>query len=144
MSIAANLTPCTMQMLCTPRPVRIAFSARMPWAFTAHSMKVSSLDKKLTLPRDTAILIRERVASLNGCLFCQDASRYYALQKGLQAEDKLDALPDYASSPLFNDAERAALVSPSELTNSKRVSPETFARLRSFYSRRERSARSPG
>jgi len=113
------------------------FSARMPWAFTAHSMKVSSLDKKLRLPRDIAILIRERVSSLNGCPFCQDASRYYALQKGLQAKDKLDALPDYASSPLFNDAERAALDYASELTNSKHVSPETFGRLRNFYSERE-------
>jgi alkylhydroperoxidase family enzyme len=113
------------------------FSARMPWAFTAHSMKVSSLDKKLTLPRDTAIIIRERVSSLNGCLFCQDASRYYALQKGLQAKDKLDMLPDYDSSPLFNDAERAALDYASELTSSKHVSPETFARLRTFYSERE-------
>src|SRR5262245_1856821 len=43
------------------------FSARMPWAFTAFSMKVGGLDKKLVLAHDTAILVREQVASINGC-----------------------------------------------------------------------------
>src|SRR6516165_7435399 len=45
-------------------PVAV-FSARMPWGFTSFSMKVAKLDKKLVLPRDTAILVREKVAGIN-------------------------------------------------------------------------------
>ncbi|HEY2592808.1 MAG TPA: carboxymuconolactone decarboxylase family protein [Chloroflexota bacterium] len=117
-------------------PVAV-FSARMPWGFTSFSMKVSSLDKKLVLPRDTAILVRERVAGINGCLFCQDAARWAALRESMQRKPKLDALHEYASSPLFSEAERAALDYATELTRDKYVSPETFARLRGVYSERE-------
>jgi alkylhydroperoxidase family enzyme len=113
------------------------FSARMPFGFTSFSMKVATLDKKLKLPRDTAVLIRERVASINGCLFCQDASRWYLLRQSMSHKAKLDALPDYGSSPLFTEAERAALDYATELTRNKHVQPETFARLRRFYSERE-------
>jgi alkylhydroperoxidase family enzyme len=117
-------------------PVAV-FSARMPWAFTAFSMKVAKLDKKLVLPHDTAILVREKVAGINGCLFCQDAARWAALRESMHRKPKLDALPEYASSPLFSAAERAALDYATELTRDKYVSPETFARLRSVYSERE-------
>jgi alkylhydroperoxidase family enzyme len=113
------------------------FSARMPWAFTSFSMKIGSLDKKLVLAHDTAILVREQVASINGCLFCQDAARWAALRESMDRKSKLDALTEYASSPLFTDPERAALDYASELTRDKYVSPETFRRLRSFYSERE-------
>jgi alkylhydroperoxidase family enzyme len=117
-------------------PVAV-FSTRMPWAFTSFSMKVSKLDNKLVLAHDTAILVREQVASINGCLFCQDAARWAALRESMQRKPKLDALHEYASSPLFSDAERAALDYATELTRDKYVSPETFARLRSLYSERE-------
>src|SRR5262249_4503706 len=113
------------------------FSARMPWAFTSFSMKVGSLDKKLVLAHDTAILVREQVASINGCLFCQDAARWAALRESMDRKAKLDALPQYAASPLFTEPERAALDYASELTRDKYVRPETFGRLRVFYSERE-------
>lgn len=117
-------------------PVTV-FSARMPWAFTSFSMKVGQLDKKLVLDHDTAILVREQVASINGCLFCQDAARWAALRESMGRKPKLDALHEYVSSPLFSDAERAALDYATELTRDKYVSPETFARLRDVYSERE-------
>ena len=117
-------------------PVAV-FSARMPWAFTSFSMKVGKLDKKLVLAHDTAILVREQVASINGCLFCQDAARWAALRESMERKPKLDALHEYASSPLFSDAERVALDYATELTRDKYVSPETFARLRTLYSERE-------
>ena len=99
-------------------PVAV-FSARMPWAFTSFSMKVGKLDKKLVLAQDTAILVREQVASINGCLFCPDAARWAALRESMEREPKLDALHQYASSPLFSDAERAALDYATELTRDK-------------------------
>mgnify|MGYP001354394306 CR=1 FL=1 len=113
------------------------FSARMPLAFTRFSMKVSALDKKLMLAHDTALLVREQVASINGCLFCMDAARWAALRESMHYKAKFDALGQYGSSSLFTDAERAALDYATELTRNKHVSPDTFARLARCYSERE-------
>ena len=49
----------------------------------------------------------------------------------------MDALDQYHISTLFTDAERAALDYVIELTMSKKVNPETFARLAGYYSERE-------
>ena len=113
------------------------FSARMPVAFLSFYGKVSRLDKKLRLPPSTAVLVRERVASINTCLFCMDAAKYYAMKKSPADSVRLEALADYRTSPLFSDAERAALDYATELTSHREVAPETFARLASHYGERE-------
>ena len=113
------------------------FSARMPTAFLSFYGKVSRLDNKLTLPQQAVVLIRERVASINGCLYCMDASRRYALSKTPGVLPKLDALAEYQTSPLFTDTERAALDYVSELVRHQSVSPGTFAELSRHYSERE-------
>ena len=49
-------------------------------------------------------------------------------------EEKILALPDYATSPLFSDAERVALEYADAITLSDHdVSDELFTRLRRFY-----------
>jgi alkylhydroperoxidase family enzyme len=113
------------------------FSSRMPTAFLSFYGKVSKLDKKLRVPSQTAVLIRERVATINTCLFCMDAARWFALKKSPENGARFDALADYQTSPLFTDAERVALDYATELTTNKDVSPETFARLASHYGERE-------
>jgi alkylhydroperoxidase family enzyme len=113
------------------------FSARMPVAFMTFYGKVSRLDKKLQLPSQTAALIREQVASINTCFFCMDVARWYAMKESPGDLARFDALPEYRTSPLFTDAERAALDYATELTSSKRVEPGTFARLTGHYSERE-------
>jgi alkylhydroperoxidase family enzyme len=112
------------------------FAARMPAAFGSFYGKVSQLDKKLRLPTKTAIIIRERVASINMCLFCMDAARWFAMRE-LGDTARFDALENYQTSPLFTEAERAALDYATELTKDKKVAPETFARLQRHYSERE-------
>jgi alkylhydroperoxidase family enzyme len=48
--------------------------------------------------------------------------------------EKIDALQEYATSPLFSEAERAALEYADCMTITDReVSDELFARLRKFY-----------
>jgi alkylhydroperoxidase family enzyme len=50
------------------------------------------------------------------------------------SDDKMRALADYATSPLYSDAERVALEYADAMTLSDRdVSDELFARLRRFY-----------
>jgi alkylhydroperoxidase family enzyme len=119
-----------------PRPFSV-FVARMPASFGTFFGKVSSLDKKLTLPAETATLVRARVASLNMCLWCVDGQRWFVTRKAPQSLPKLDALEEYRTSPLFDDRERAALDFASELTERKHVSPETFTALSRHYGERE-------
>ena len=50
------------------------------------------------------------------------------------SKEKIEALGDYASSPLYSDAERIALEYADAITFTDRdVSDELFARLREFY-----------
>ncbi len=50
------------------------------------------------------------------------------------SDEKIAALPDYATSPLYDDAERAALEFADALTRTPvDVSDELFARLRGYY-----------
>jgi alkylhydroperoxidase family enzyme len=112
-------------------PLKV-FAARLPIAFGLFSSKISKLDKKLQLPPETAMLIRER---LNVCLFCIDIGRSFVIKASMN-EAKFDALEEYSRSPLFSDAERAALDYIRELTRDKQVNPDTFARLARHYSER--------
>src|SRR3974390_1922570 len=118
-----------------PTPVKVVY-ARMPAAFGMFVGKISKLDRKLKLPAETAMLIREQVAHINICEFCMDIGRAFAV-KARMNEAKFDALGEYRTSPLFNDAERAALDYVTELTRDRKVAPETFERLRKRYSERQ-------
>jgi alkylhydroperoxidase family enzyme len=111
-------------------------SARLPPAFGLFYTKIGKLDKKLTLPPETVLLIREQVARTNVCLFCTDIARSVAIKASMN-EAKFDALEQYSTSALFNDAERAALDYVTELTKDKKVNPNTFARMSRHYSERE-------
>ena len=112
-------------------------AARMPVAFGSLYGKVSKLDKKLRVPSQTRVLVRERVASINTCEFCMDVGRWFAMRESPDNAARLDALEQYRTSPLFTDAERAALDYATELTTNRAVSPETFERLARHYSERE-------
>ena len=118
-----------------PTPIKV-HSARLPAAFGLFYGKIGQLDKKLTLPRELVFLIRERVAQINVCTFCMDIGRAFVIKESMN-EAKFDMLDQYRTSPLFSDAERAALDYVAELTMNKKVSPEAFARLTQYYSERE-------
>jgi alkylhydroperoxidase family enzyme len=115
-------------------PMKVAY-ARLPLAFGLFVSKISKLDKKLLLPPETILLIREQVARINGCLFCIDIARSLTIKTSMN-EAKFDALEQYSTSSLFTDAERAALDYVTELTKDKKVDPDTFARMASYYSER--------
>lgn len=108
-------------------------SARLPIAFGMFYGKVAELDKKLTLPRETVLLIRQHVAQLNTCLFCMDASRAASIKASMN-EEKFNALASYGASPIFSEAEKAALDYVSELTKDKKAGRQTFDTLARFFS----------
>ncbi len=79
------------------------------------------------------MLIRESVARINVCLFCIDIARVFMVKSNLN-EAKFDALNDYATSPLYSDAERALLDYVTELTRDENVNPSTFQQMARYYS----------
>ena len=111
-------------------------SARMPPAFGLFYAKIGNLDKKLLLPPEMILLVREQVARINVCLFCMDIGRSFTIKASMN-EAKFDALEQYRTSKLFTDAERAVLDYVTELTKDKKVDPEVFARMAGYYSERE-------
>jgi len=116
-------------------PMKV-FVARLPVAFGQFYGRISALDKKLLLPPETAMLIREQVARINVCLFCLDIARYFTIKASMN-QAKFDALDQYRTNDLFSDAERVALDYATELTTNKNVDPETFARVARHYSERQ-------
>jgi alkylhydroperoxidase family enzyme len=116
-------------------PVKV-FNARMPAEFAQFAGMIAQLHQKLTLPKETALLVSQKVANINICTFCTDMSRAFTIQAAMNPA-KFDALEEYKTSPLFTDAERAALDYATELTTNKTVNPDTFARLSQYYSERE-------
>ncbi len=112
------------------------FAVRLPAAFGMFYGKIAKLDKKLALPAETALLIRQYVAQLNVCLFCMDASRAAAIKQSMSVA-KFDGLNNYDNNPLFSEADKAALNYAKALTVEKKVSAESFARMAKHYTERE-------
>ncbi len=133
MKLAYYFTRRKFGKVLTPLKVH---SARLPPAFGSFYGKIGKLDKKLTLPPETALLIREQVARINVCRFCMDIARSFIIKASMN-EAKFDALEQYRSSPLFTEAERAALDYVTELTIHKQVNPDTFARMAGHFSERQ-------
>jgi alkylhydroperoxidase family enzyme len=118
-----------------PTPIKV-HSVRLPAAFGMFYGKIGQLDQKLLLPKETVLLIREQVARINVCLFCVDIGRSFAIKASMN-EAKFDALEQYRTSPLFTDAERAALDYVTSLTRDKKVDPITFSKMSRYYSERQ-------
>ena len=113
------------------------YCARLPTAFTSFYGKLGRLDKKLALAPETALLIRQHVATLNQCGFCMDASRFQATKDSPTNAARFDDLSNYGTSARFDEAERAALDYATELTLERHVTQATFDRLASHYSEEE-------
>jgi len=69
------------------------------------------------------------------CLFCIDVGRSNTIKKSM-SEAKFDALNHFGTSPLFSDAERAALDYATQLTTEKKVDPDTLPACPAIYSER--------
>jgi alkylhydroperoxidase family enzyme len=133
MKLAYYFTRRQFGKVLTPLKVH---SARLPSAFGMFYSKVAQLDKKLVLPLETVLLIREQVARINVCRFCMDIGRSVTIRASLN-EAKFDSLEQYRTSPLFSDAERAALDYVTELTKNKSISPDTFVSMARYSSERQ-------
>ena len=126
---------CERQLGRVITPMKVVY-ARMPALFPLAYRLVQIERKRLVLDAPLSHLVKTWVAMLNGCSFCVDIARASAVLEHISLE-KFQALPDWRSSPLYDDRERAALAYVEEATRSRRVSDATFATVRKHFSDRE-------
>jgi alkylhydroperoxidase family enzyme len=112
-------------------PAKVVF-ARIPRAIAAQLGIYFGLAGKYGFEPGLGLLLQSHVATLNGCSFCVDIGRAVATDRGLGFE-KLDAVAEYRTNPLFTPRERAALAYVEEATRTKRVTDQTFATLRTHF-----------
>lgn len=108
---------------------RMPEGLRLPYEMNKH-------EERLSLDAELHLLVKQFVATMNECAFCQDIARAKAQEESVSPE-KLDALRQYKEHPAFNEAERAALAYAEEVTRETGASDATFERLRAHFSERE-------
>ncbi|MCF0038682.1 carboxymuconolactone decarboxylase family protein [Dyadobacter fanqingshengii] len=115
-------------------PIKV-MAVRLPLAFGSFSGKIGQLDKKLQLPPETVMLIRERVAQINVCLFCIDIGRAHTIMSAMN-QAKFDALPEYETSTLFDRKEKVLLDFVTILARDRKMEHELFEKLAQYYDER--------
>ena len=111
---------------------------RMPRAFLILTLLYRSLDRPASpLEPELRSLVQVRISQINWCEFCVDLNSAAALERHSTPE-KLAALADYATSPLFADRERVALAYAEAVTDpARRVDDTLFSRLRRHFTDQE-------
>jgi AhpD family alkylhydroperoxidase len=115
-------------------PMKVAY-ARVPALTRLSYSLATTMEKKLSLDPELRLLITAQASATNGCGFCLDLKHAMAVQEGIGLE-KLQALAQYSTSPLFSERERAALDYATEATLHRHVRDETFERLRAHFDER--------
>jgi AhpD family alkylhydroperoxidase len=116
-------------------PMKVLY-ARVPVISRVSYSLSRAADNKLSLDPELRLLVQAQTSALNGCGFCLDMKHAMAVQHRIGLE-KFQALAEYASSPLFDERERAALDFAGEVTRDRKVTDATFARARSHFSEAE-------
>ena len=111
---------------------------RLPRAFLMLTLLYRSLDRPASpIEAGLRALIQVRISQINWCAFCVDLNSAVVLERHV-APEKLAALPEYESSPLFSERERAALAFAHAVTDPARpVNDAIFGRLRAQFSEQE-------
>jgi AhpD family alkylhydroperoxidase len=102
---------------------------------TRKVLELSEAVKKSSLGDTLLDLINIRASQLNGCAFCLDMHSKEAKIHG-ERELRIYHIPIWRESPLFSDAEKAALEWTEALTKigPEGVSDEIYERVRSHFS----------
>ena len=114
-------------------PVRLW--ARVPAAFLGFLWMLRALERRASLLEPgLRALIRTRISQIDVCPFCIDLNGSRALELGV-SQDKLLAVAEFADSPFYDEAEKAALSFAEVVTiTGRKVDAELMARLKRHYS----------
>lgn len=92
--------------------------ARRPRLFLAVAFLYGMIDSRRSpIPPALRSLLTVRVSQINHCPFCVDINARTLLRRGVP-EEKVLALADWRTSPLFDEPERAALAFAEAMTES--------------------------
>jgi AhpD family alkylhydroperoxidase len=108
---------------------------RLGPVFLAMSLMYRALERKRS-PIESALRaqLRVRVSQINWCAFCVDLNSALSIKHHV-SQEKLLALPEFETSELFTERERAALCYAETMTYTGRsVSPMLTARLKRHFS----------
>jgi len=104
--------------------------ARRPEILRAFSDLITQIWRTGTLPQYLKPLIAIVSSAAAGCRYCQAHEAVDAKMRGV-SEDKIAAIWEFESNPLYDDAERAALRFARDASLvPNRATPESFAELR--------------
>jgi alkylhydroperoxidase family enzyme len=109
--------------------------ARQPRLLRPYLALLNSQEKMLSLPMPLRIMLKARIAGLNGCAFCVDIANCTATGDTLR--EKLKALDHYWTSSLFDRREQAALAFVEAATRHRQVSDVIFDALREHFNETE-------
>ncbi len=116
-------------------PARVIYN-RVPRMYDVGYALIKLQQGGLVIDPTTRFLVTSWVAIVNNCGFCVDIGRAAALMAKVDLE-RLDALPEWRTSPLFDERQRAAIAFADEANRTLGVSEETFERARKHFSERE-------
>ncbi len=107
---------------------------RTPKVFAALALLYGALDRRASpIEPPLRSLITVRVSQINSCHFCVDLNSFIVLRRGIDP-DKLAALAEFETNPMFSEREKAALSYAEAMTDSnRRASPAHFERLRHHF-----------
>lgn len=115
---------------------RLDLSTLTPTTFGAlHRMNgdVEGDLRAAGVPSELVELVRLRASHLNGCAFCLDLHTRRAREGG-ESEQRIQEIPDWPNSTLFEEAERAALLLTDSITQLDGVPDEQYRPAREHFS----------
>ncbi len=117
----------------------IDYTAASPDAFN-HLLQLSTGLHKGPLGHTLVELVSLRASQINGCVFCLDMHSTL-LRKAGMSQRKLDTVPAWRESPLFDARERAALAWTETLNaiGSAQVPDDALEQAREHFDERELS-----
>lgn len=105
--------------------------ARKP-GLAVLALGIGNVQRKLSIEPDLRALIQVTAARLNGCRFCEDILLALAYQRQIGRE-RFAELHDFRASSVFSDREKAALALAEEATLRRKVSEETWERVKRHF-----------
>lgn len=109
----------------------LAYRPKIAQAFTALAQAINGPDT--TLDRQLRSMIAQVASRAAGCGYCMAHTAHSGMKAGI-AEEKERALWEYETSPLFTEAERAALrVAQLAALVPNAVSDQDFAALKTHF-----------
>jgi alkylhydroperoxidase family enzyme len=115
-------------------PLLVIYSRSTPIFHVA--IKILGADKKLSIDRDTNLLIRNYVSHLNDCKFCSNAIEYMS-EKEKWDLNRLKDMFNFRNSTNYNDKEKAILDYVEQISLTKTATQETFDKLKTYFTEKQ-------